>query len=151
MNLINEAIIAQHLKVEMAGNDKPGIIHELLDVLDRAGAIADRKAAEQAVFDREKCMSTGLEAGIAIPHGKTDTVDRLIVAVGLKPEGVDFDSGDGQPSRIFILTLSPASRSGPHIRFMAEISRLLQDSQVREKLLAAQTPEQMAVILKGAK
>lgn len=150
-DLINAAVTPQHLKVKLEAEDKNGIIRELLDILDRGGVLSDRAAAEKVVFEREKCMSTGLEAGIAIPHGKTDTVERLIVAIGLKPEGVDFDSGDGQPSQIFILTLSPASRSGPHIRFLAEISRLLQDAAVREQLLAAQTPEQMAAILKEEK
>ncbi len=149
IHLLREAIILPHLKPHLEAEDKPGIIREMLDILNQAGSLPNRAAAEQVVVERENCMSTGLEQGIAIPHGKTDTVARLIVAVGLKPEGVDFAAADGQLSNIFILTLSPASRSGPHIRFLAEISRLLQDSAIRAQLLAAQTPEQMEVILKG--
>ncbi len=144
---LRDAIVPRHLRPELTATDKPGIIRELLDILEQAGTLPDRKAAEAAVVEREACMSTGLERGIAIPHGKTDTVERLLVAVGLKPEGVDFDAADGQPSRIFILTLSPASRSGPHIRFLAEVSRLLQDDTRREQLLAAATPEAMAAAL----
>ncbi len=146
-NMIRESLKIHHLKPHLEGEDKPAIIRELLDILDQAGWLPDRTAAEKAVFEREQCMSTGLEMGIAIPHGKTDTVNQLIVAVGLKPEGVDFAAGDNQPSKIFILTLSPARRSGPHIRFLAEISRLLQNATLREQLLAAQTREQMMAIL----
>ncbi len=145
--LLNQAIQLKHVRVNLDGEDKPSIIRELLAILDLAGSLPDRAAAEAVVFERENCMSTGLEHGIAIPHGKTDTVDRLIVAVGLKADGVDFDSGDGEPSRIFILTLSPASRSGPHIRFIAEVCRLLQNASAREQLLASQTPEQMILRL----
>ncbi len=147
LSLISEAIVPQHLKPYLEATDKPSVIRELLEILDRAGVLSDPQAATQVVLERESCMSTGLEHGIAIPHGKTDTVDRLLVAVALKPEGVDFDSADGAPSRIFILTLSPASRSGPHIRFLAEISRLLQDDKQRQRLLSCATPEAMAAVL----
>jgi mannitol/fructose-specific phosphotransferase system IIA component (Ntr-type) len=103
------------------------------------------------VLDRERMMSTGLENGIAIPHGKCNSVKKLIVAVGLKPDGVDFECADGQPARIFLLTLSPASRSGPHIRFMAEISRLLQNDNLRSRVLAATTGKEIEALLTGGR
>ncbi|MEA3421261.1 MAG: PTS sugar transporter subunit IIA, partial [Acidobacteriota bacterium] len=97
----------------------------------------------EAVLTREEKMSTGMENGIAIPHGKTDSVDHLIIAVALKKEGVDFDSMDGQASKIFIVTVSPQSRSGPHIQFLAEVSKLLKEPEAREMLLAARTVEEV--------
>ncbi|NLF33213.1 MAG: PTS transporter subunit EIIA, partial [Planctomycetes bacterium] len=127
---------------ELTGTTKEAIIDELLDVLGRAGLLRDRAAAGEAVWDRERSMSTGLQYGVAIPHGKTDAVDRLVCCVGLKHAGVDFDAMDGEPSRIFILTLSPKSRPAPHLQFMSTVSRTL-NTEGRRRILAAATARQI--------
>jgi PTS system nitrogen regulatory IIA component len=106
----------------------------LLALLKREGKLANVDAARQAVWQREKSMSTGLQYGVAIPHGKTDTVDGLVCAVGIQPEGVDFESMDGSPSRIFILTLSPASKPAPHVQFMSTVSQVLNETG-RQRIL----------------
>jgi len=76
------------------------VIEEMVDTLVAAGQIKDRAVALQAILERERKMSTGMQNGIAIPHGKTSAVDTLVSLVGLKPEGLDFESLDGQP-RVF--------------------------------------------------
>lgn len=133
--------------LQLAGTSKDAIIEELVDVLVAAGRIKDRKAALKAVLERERKMSTGLQNGIAIPHGKTDTVESLVAAIGLKKEGIPFDSLDGQPCQIFLITLSPASRTGPHIQFLADISRTLHDAAVRQQVLNATTEDEVVEIL----
>ncbi len=135
------------IRLHLQGTDKSSILEELVDLLETSGRIKDRKAALKAVVEREKKMSTGLQNGIAIPHGKTDTVDSLVAALGLRKEGIDFDSLDGQPAQIFLMTLSPASRTGPHIQFLADISRTLHDPAVRQQVLDATTEEQVLEIL----
>jgi PTS system nitrogen regulatory IIA component len=70
-----------------------------------------------------------------------------VAAVGIKKGGLDFDSMDGQPSNIFILTVTPANRTGPHIQFLAEISRLLNDEAVRSRLLLAASDMELLDIL----
>lgn len=147
---ISTTLESKHIKPHLDGDDKDSIIREMVELLADAGAVADREAAETAVFEREKTMSTGMENGIAIPHGKTDTVDRLIAALGLKPEGVDFQCVDGQPARIIIVTLSPANRTGPHIRFMAGISKLLRSERVRKRLLDASSAAEIRSVLCAA-
>ncbi|MFW6145897.1 MAG: PTS sugar transporter subunit IIA [Planctomycetota bacterium] len=127
---------------ELTGTTKEAIIDELLDVLDDAGLLSDRAVAREAVWDRERSMSTGLQYGVAIPHGKTDAVNRLVCCVGLKHEGVDFDAMDDEPSRIFILTLSPKSRPAPHLQFMSAVSRIL-NAEGRRRILAAATGGQI--------
>jgi mannitol/fructose-specific phosphotransferase system IIA component (Ntr-type) len=94
-------------------------------------------------------MPTGLENGIAIPHGKTDTIDRLYVAMAVLRQGLDFNSADGLPARIILLLVSPAARSGPHLRFMADFSRLLQSAEMRQAVLDAETPERVCALLTG--
>lgn len=135
--------------VDLKANTKQGIIEEMIDRLVAAGKIKDRDTVLQAVLERERKMSTGMQNGVAIPHGKTDSVQSLVSAVGLNRDGVDFDSMDGSPSTIFILTISPIKRTGPHIQFLAEVSRLLCQPAEREKLLACRTHNEMYELLTG--
>ncbi|MFH0954208.1 MAG: PTS sugar transporter subunit IIA [Verrucomicrobiota bacterium] len=149
MNL-KKALSRDTVLMELKSSTKEGIIEEMIDLLMAAGKIKDpkdRKEALRAVLEREKKMSTGMQNGIAIPHGKTDRVDSLIAALALKKEGVNFGALDNQPSKIFVMTLSPDTRTGPHIQFLAEISRHLSDAGVRERILNAAQPEEIIEIL----
>jgi len=135
---ISKDVLIPRLK----GENKQSIIDELLEVLHQNSLIKNFNGAKKAVYDREESMSTGIQFGIAIPHGRTDAVQRLVCAIGLKPEGVDFNSIDGKPSQIFVLTLSPESASAPHMHFMSMISQAL-DENGRKALLICKTPKQM--------
>lgn len=126
---------------------KAGAIEELIDFMAQSGKIEDRDTALQAVLAREAKMSTGMQNGIAIPHGKTDAVNELLVVIAIHKEGIDFDAMDGQPCSIFIMTLSPANRTGPHIQFLAEISKLLGSEALREKLVAADSATEILNLL----
>ncbi|MFP4409421.1 MAG: PTS sugar transporter subunit IIA [Spirochaetaceae bacterium] len=128
---------------------KDEVIEELLDLLMKSGKVKDRGEALTALKEREEKMSTGMEKGVAIPHGKCGCVDELVVAAGIAPEGIDFDALDKKPSYIFIMTLSPKDRSGPHIQFLAEISQLLKHKEAREALLRANSPEEAVEIFQG--
>ena len=135
--------------LDLKGTSKEEILSEMVGLLVASGHIRDRDAVLKAVSEREKRMSTGMQNGIAIPHGKTDSVDCLVAALGIKRGGVDFGALDGQPSTIFVMTVSPDSRTGPHIQFLAEISRPLNDASVRSKLLAASSREDVLRLLIG--
>jgi len=126
------------IEPELKGTTKAEIIDELLDVLVANRLITDRSAARQAVMEREESMSTGLQYGVAIPHGKTDTVTGLVCALGVKKDGVDFEAMDGEPSKIFILTLSPKSKPAPHVQFMSAVSKML-DETGRQRILSARS------------
>ncbi len=140
MNL-KKALSPSVIRTDMVGRTKDEIIDEMIDVLAATGKITDVDRARAAIRERERKMSTGMEHGIAIPHGKTDAVSELLACVGVTSHDVDFGALDGKPSRIFIMTLSPVDRTGPHIQFLAEISQLLRSSDKRQKLLEAPTPE----------
>ncbi len=134
-----------HLK----GETKEDIIEEMVDLLVNGGKISsdDREAVLTAIREREKKMSTGVQHGVAIPHGKTDVVDELVTAVALKPEGIDFRSLDGEPSRIFVMTVSSVLRSGPHLQYLAEISKILNVPSFREKILKVESEEELLALL----
>ena len=119
----------------------------MLDILVDAKKIGDRSAAFSAIMDREQKMSTGMKHGIAIPHGKTSTITDLVACIGISDSAVDFDALDHEPCRIFIMTLSPIEKTGPHLQFLAEISLLFKSSEKRKEILAASTVDEVIRIL----
>jgi nitrogen PTS system EIIA component len=137
----------QSVIVGLRGETKEEIIEELVDALAAGSTISDREKVLQAVLEREKIMSTGIGDGIAIPHGKSDAVVRLAAALGTQKRGVDFEALDGEPAFVFFLLVSPANVSGPHIKALARISRLLKNDEFKKRLISASAPpEIMAVI-----
>ena len=146
MNLktvLDKDTICLHLK----GTAKEEIINELLDILVAAKKIDDRSAAYTAIMDREKKMSTGMKHGIAIPHGKSPSVNDLVACIGISDVAVDFDALDHEPCRIFIMTLSPVEKTGPHLQFLAEISLLFKSEEKRKEILKAPSADEVLRIL----
>ena len=146
MNL-STILTTETISISLKGSTKIEIINELLDILVAAKKITDREAAYKAIVDREEKMSTGMKHGIAIPHGKSDTVQDLVACIGISENPVDFDSLDHEPSRIFIMTLSSSEKTGPHLQFLAEISLLFKSADKRNEIIAAKTPEEALNIL----
>lgn len=148
MNL-STILSVETVKTGLKSQDKQGIIDELIGILHSAGAIKDIQAAKLAVMDRESRLSTGMKYGIAIPHGKTATVDRLVACVGISETPIPFDSLDGEPSRIFIMTLSPPEKTGPHLQFLAEVSQLFKDEARRQRVVEAQSSAELLKLVAG--
>ena len=146
---VKKPLTVETISLDLQGATKEDILAEMVELLTASGHIRDREAVLKAILEREKRMSTGMQNGIAIPHGKTDSVDCLVAALGIKRGGVDFGALDSNPSNIFVMTVSPDSRTGPHIQFLAEISRPLNDASVRAKLLAATSREEVLHLLIG--
>ena len=142
VNLIEEDII----KIPLEAKTKPDVIKELVDVLKKAGKIEDAESVFRAVMLRETMGSTGLEKGIAVPHAKTHKVNNLVLAIGVSPEGVDFDSLDGEPSKLFFLLIATPQQAGPHIEALSEIARLTRSSNFCKLLLNAKTPKEIVEI-----
>jgi Kef-type K+ transport system membrane component KefB/mannitol/fructose-specific phosphotransferase system IIA component (Ntr-type) len=142
--------LAPHrLLPRLKARTKDEALQELMAPLVAEGVVKNPKEALRALRDREAVMSTGLEDGIAIPHAKTDAVDRLVCAVGLKPEGLEFDALDGAPTTILVLELAPRDAVAPHIQFMATVSHAL-NAPTRRRLLASKTPADMLRVLTGS-
>ncbi|HOX87295.1 MAG TPA: cation:proton antiporter [bacterium] len=131
----------------LAAKSKEGVIKELLTVLSQAGKIASFDEAWAAIWEREKSMSTGMEFGIAIPHARTDCVSQIVCAIGIKHEGIDFDSIDGKPAQIFVLILTPKSKHSPFLQFLSQVSRTLSDAAKRGQLLEAKDAQEIFQIM----
>jgi PTS system nitrogen regulatory IIA component len=146
MNL-KTVLTAETIILHLKGSSKEEIINELLDILVSAKKIQDREAAFNAIMDREQKMSTGMKHGIAIPHGKSATIHDLVACIGISDNPVDFDSLDHEPCRIFIMTLSPVEKTGPHLQFLAEISLLFKSAEKRKDILDAESADAILKIL----
>ncbi len=146
--LLSELVTPQRIKVPLVSTSKQAIIAELVDVLAANGDLNDRDKVLQAVLEREKVKSTGIEFGLALPHGKSSGVNELVLAIGKPAVGVDFQSVDGQPSTLIFLLVSPLDKTGPHIQALAKISRLVSVNNFRNKLLAATSAKELYQAIK---
>jgi mannitol/fructose-specific phosphotransferase system IIA component (Ntr-type) len=124
----------------MAATDKPGALTELVGrLVEQSGG--DYDDVHRAVVRREQELSTGIGLGVAIPHGRSPTVAELSVVAGVTPVPVPFDALDGQPVRLFFLSVGPEASAGQHVKVLSRIARLIRHEAVRERLLRARTPE----------
>jgi PTS system nitrogen regulatory IIA component len=122
--------------LDIKATKKEDVIRELVEALINAGEIEKRCRSKliDALMARESLGSTAIGQGIAIPHAKSDSVDKLIAAFGLSKKGVEFDSLDGELAYIFFLLVAPQDSAGPHLKALARISRLLKDKYFRDTL-----------------
>ncbi len=139
---IRDYMRPDQVRARLKATTRDEAIEELLDILVRTGAVSDRQAALQAVMERERSMSTGMENGLAIPHGKTNSVRQLVCAAGISRKGIEFQSMDGRPARLIVLTISPVNRPAPHLEFMAAISRTVRGEGMA-KLLSCSTGREL--------
>ena len=127
------------ITTDLKGTKKEEVLRELIDLLVNSKEVqkADREKIFELLSAREALGSTAIGQGVAIPHTKCDSVKRLICTIGLSKNGVDFNSLDGEPVHIFFLLLAPIDSTGPHLKALAKISRLLKDKYFRENLKQA--------------
>lgn len=151
---VNRALLrhvnAETIWTDLKGNTKEEILSELVRLLDASGNVTDHDRLLSDVMARESIMSTGMQHGIALPHGKSDGISEMTVAIGIKREGIDFDSLDKEPTKLFILVASPKKDSGPHVQFLAAISGILKNEEMTKKIIAAKTANEVAALLNQA-
>jgi PTS system nitrogen regulatory IIA component len=97
----------------------------------------DAQALCRVLEERELLASTAIGDGIAIPHGKVDTIDRLVGALGRSVQGLAFDSIDGKPTHLVFMLVAPSNSAGAHLKALARLSRLFRDASFRQRLLDA--------------
>lgn len=137
------------VRIGLTATTKPAAIAELVDFLVARGKIkpSDRETVLAAVMRREESLSTGMEHGIALPHGSVDCVPELVGALGISQKGIEFACLDGKPAHLLVCLVVPLSRTSRHVRTLAGIARLLNNESLRNMLLAAKTPEEAMAII----
>ena len=148
--LLSELLAAAAVNPRLKAVGKRDAVAELVGLLESAHGLDSRGEILDRVLRREAMMSTGIGNGVAIPHGKARAVDRMMAACAVSPAGVDFEAVDGEPAHLFILLVSPESVGTPHVKVLANISRLLKEESVRRSLREADSASAFLAALKAA-
>ncbi|MBX7256284.1 MAG: PTS sugar transporter subunit IIA [Candidatus Hydrogenedentes bacterium] len=133
--LLHEDVVKLHLQA----STKQEAIEELVDVLIDAHEIpfSMRSHILEVITEREDQASTGMEHGVAIPHGASDRIEDTIAALGISPEGIPFNSLDGVSARIVVLLITPRRNYQGQVATLGGIAHLFQNAKLREQLRAA--------------
>ncbi|BBD07575.1 PTS sugar transporter subunit IIA [Desulfovibrio ferrophilus] len=145
-DLLDRDLILPKLK---AGTKKQVLAELVAAAVDKLPEL-DRDTAIEVLTERETLGTTGIGDGIAIPHGKLDNLENIVVVVGRSAGGVEYEALDQKPCHIFFLVLAPEQVAGMHLRVLAHISRLLKEDSFRKSFVEADTGDDLWRLLKGA-
>ncbi len=137
-NMFSENRVVFDLKAKT----KDEVLDELIEILVKDGKIIDKDVFKKAVLKREEEFSTGIGMGIAIPHGKSNSVKEASIVFGLSKAGIDYKSMDDEPAHLFFLIAVPEESSDVHLRALSEISRKLMHTETREGIYKAKSFEE---------
>lgn len=140
---LNESLVIPGLEADTIEE----AVDRLLDRMCATGKVKNRALARADILKNEQRMSTGMQHGIAVPHAKSDAVDELVAAVATTRVPLEIPGPGREKARIVICILSAHKTVGPHLRFLAEIGRLLKQRELRERLSAASTGREMLDVL----
>lgn len=146
--LLNETFPPELIKVGLEAEDKDEAFEELVDFFCQATNSSARDEILAAIRDRESKMSTGIKKGIAIPHGKTNAVDRVYGILGISKKGIDYDALDGEPVYLLFLMLAPQKDSEKHLRLLKRLAELLDNPQFYTDLVAQNSPQSAHAVIK---
>jgi nitrogen PTS system EIIA component len=135
---------------DLASENKPEVLAELVAPIAAKEPGFDAKGALRVLLERENLGTTGIGDGVAIPHGKMESLERIVIVVGRSLKGVNFDALDFKPCRVFFLVLAPEHVAGLHLRILAHISRLLSDESFRHAFMSAESDAALWNVLTDA-
>lgn len=145
-------IVTEAIQADLVAEDKEGVIREMVQSLLNAGGVQEEEfeSIVKAILKREELGSTGIGRGVAVPHTKHPSVDRLVGTVAVSREGVDFQSLDGEKVHLFFLLISPPDRPGDHLRALENISRQLRNDTFCRFLKQSKTADDIRQLLEEA-
>ena len=147
---ITDLLSKKAIQLNGTASSKEEAISKMVDLMANNGNIVNKEEYKRVVMAREQEGTTGIGEGIAIPHGKTDAVSKPGLAAMVIPNGVNFDSMDGQPARLIFLIAAPNTKDNIHLDVLSRLSTLLMDTRFREELLNADTPEEFLLCIDRA-
>ncbi|WP_315115626.1 PTS sugar transporter subunit IIA [Clostridium intestinale] len=132
---IKDMFSKERVCLQLGAKNKLEAIDELIDILVKDGKINDKEKFRKAVLKREEEFSTGIGMGIAIPHGKSDSVNEAAIVFGKSDQGIDYGSMDDKPAHLFFLIAVPQDSNDIHLRALSQISRKLMHENVRNAIM----------------
>lgn len=145
-----EFLVPEAITVDLKATDKEGVIREIVGRLRDARALAanDCESVIKAILSREELGSTGIGRGVAVPHTRHPSVDKLVACIATSKKGVDFASLDDQPAFVFFLLISPPNQPGPHLRALDNAARYMRDDNFVDSLRAANSSENVISLIR---
>ncbi len=140
--ILEPACIELNLDVK----DKNDALLRMVEILARNGHVPNKAAITTVILDRERLMSTGIGNGVALPHGKTNAVDRSMAALATLSTPIDFDALDDQPVSIILMLVGTEANVGQHLRLLSRISRMVGSEQFRTSLLNAHSVDDVRAL-----
>jgi PTS system fructose-specific IIC component/PTS system nitrogen regulatory IIA component len=146
--LLSDVFPPESIKIGLESEDKDEVFEEMVDHFCRGKKLSVRKEILQAIRERESKMSTGIQKGIAVPHGKTDALDGIYGILGISHKGIDYDALDGQPVYILFMLLAPEKDSEQHLRLLKRLAGFLDNPEFYTELLAQPDSQSAYRVLK---
>ena len=144
---ISDLLSSQSIQIGAAPADKSAAINQLADLMEKGGSISDKQQYLKDVLAREASCTTGLGDGIATPHAKSAGVKKAALAAMTVPAGIDFESLDGNPARLFFMIAAPEGTADAHIELLQQLSTMIMDNDFKEALIAAKSKEEFLKII----
>lgn len=144
---ISDLLSSQSIQIGAAPADKSAAINQLADLMEKGGSISDKQQYLKDVLAREASCTTGLGDGIATPHAKSAGVKKAALAAMTVPAGIDFESLDGNPARLFFMIAAPEGAADAHIELLQQLSTMIMDNGFKEALIAAKSKEEFLKII----
>ena len=144
---LSEIFSPQFVIDDLKAGDKKGVLEELSKIITEQETYLDKSTLLHVLLDRERLGSTGIGDGVALPHGKLQGLDKMLISFGRSNNGLDFDSIDSKPAYLFFLLLAPENAAGIHLKSLAKISRMLKNGNFRRRLIEAKSKEEIYNII----
>jgi PTS system nitrogen regulatory IIA component len=139
--IISDILDTKAILPELEDLSKEEVIEVLIELVCRVyKKVNGKEELVRVLLEREKLKSTGIEDGLAIPHGKHGRVKQMIGAFARSSKGIDFNALDGKPTHFFFLLLGPDAATSNHLKTLAHISRMFKDREFKDRLLATDDP-----------
>ena len=147
---LTDILVRNACIVDLQARTKKDALRELASALARETKGLDAQELLGLLLEREKLGTTGMGDGIAIPHARIESLDRLVANFGRSGPGIDFDSVDGKPTQLFFLMVAPAREGSAHLLTLAKLSRLLSESEFRSRLQELNSVDELFRVIEEA-
>lgn len=144
---LTDYLTSKNIKIGIKGRAKEEIIEELITVAESVSPGLNREEAVRGLMKRESIGSTGVGRGVAIPHTGVKNCSKILPVIALAEEGVNYESLDGDPVKLFFMILYPENQIQMQLKFLARVSRLLRNEELRNSLMDCRSPEEILGVL----
>jgi PTS system nitrogen regulatory IIA component len=144
---INDILKKDSIIADLVGTNKEEVLREVTNFLQSQGLIKDKESLLNTLIEREKLGSTGIGENVAIPHGKSDELSKIITVFARSLKGVDFEALDQKPVHFVCMVIAPSNSTGQHLKTLARISRIFKNQNLRDGILKLQNADQIYSLL----